>query len=273
MQTLSRTVRPTAVAGVFYPDAPAVLAHTIDALLADARAARRGVPRGHIKALIVPHAGLVYSGAVAASAYALLSANTTAVRRVVLLGPAHRVYLREIALPSADAFATPLGEVDVDRDAVSAIASMPTVARDRDAHAHEHALEVQLPFLQRILARFTVVPLVVGDVAPDAVAAVLDRLWGDDETLLVFSTDLSHHLPYERAHTIDASTVDAMCAGRTLSSEQACGARVLNGVSALRKLRALEPHVLDLRNSGDTAGSRADVVGYLAVAFTEGGRA
>ena len=224
-------------------------------------------------AVLVGAEWLGRSGARAAVDDALLDARAPAVRRVVLLGPAHRVYLRSIALPSADAFATPLGEVDVDSAAVSAIATMPAVTRDRDAHAHEHALEVQLPFLQRILSRFSVVPLVVGDVAPDAVAAVLERLWGDDETLLVFSTALSHHLPYERAHAFDASTVEAMCAGRTLSPEQACGARVLNGVSALRKLRDLEPHVLDLRNSGDTAGSRADVVGYLAVAFTDGGRA
>jgi AmmeMemoRadiSam system protein B len=273
MNALSRTVRPTAVAGVFYPDAPAVLAHTIDALLADARAARRRALRDNLKALLVPHAGLVYSGAVAASAYALLADRAPAVRRVVLLGPAHRVYLRAIALPSADVFATPLGEVEIDPEGVSAIASMPEVTRDRDAHAHEHALEVQLPFLQRALGRFSLVPLVVGDVPPDAVAAVLDRLWGDEHTLFVFSTDLSHHLPWERAHAVDASTVDALCAGRSLSPEQACGARVLNGVSALRRLRSLEPHVLDLRNSGDTAGSRADVVGYLAVAFTDGGRA
>lgn len=264
------SARPAAVAGLFYPDAPKLLAAAVDELLNGARVQPRSFEKTPVKVLVVPHAGYVYSGPVAASGYAVLAPQAQRVRRVVLLGPAHRAYVRGLALPGVSALESPLGQVAIDADAVRALESMPNVTVDRRAHAKEHSLEVHLPFLQRVLGAFTVVPLVVGDATPEEVAAVIERVWGGDETLIVVSSDLSHYQPYETAQALDAATVAALVAGRPVSNDQACGARVLNGLSALRATHALTPHVLDLRNSGDTAGTRGEVVGYLALAFCEG---
>jgi AmmeMemoRadiSam system protein B len=261
--------RPPSVAGLFYPDAPKALAAEVDAMLAAARLGLRAGARAP-KVLVLPHAGYAYSGPIAAAGYALLASSAQHVRRVVLLGPAHRAYVRGLALPTALTFSTPLGPIPVDPDAAQALAGLTQVVVDARAHAREHSLEVHLPFLQRALGSFSLVPLVVGDATPNEVAAVLDRLWGGDETLIVLSSDLSHYQPYEVACEVDGRTCDAISAGRLVHAEQACGARVLNGLAALRTRRTLVPRVLDLRNSGDTAGERDEVVGYLAMAFDEG---
>jgi hypothetical protein len=262
-----QSVRPAAVAGMFYPGNPADLARDVEAMLADAGAqARRLRP----KALVAPHAGYIYSGPVAASAYALLKPIARRIRRVILLGPTHRVAVRGLALPGVHAFSTPLGTVEIDEAAVQQIAGLPQVIVSPEAHALEHSLEVHLPFLQTLLPEFKLLPLAVGMASADEVAEVLESLWGGDETLIVISSDLSHFLPYEAAQQVDRETMQAILDMRhPVSHEQACGGTPINGLMLAARRHHLTPHLLDLRNSGDTAGSRDRVVGYGAFAFAE----
>jgi MEMO1 family protein len=268
-------VRPAAVAGMFYASAPGALAADVRAYLAEAAerpavASRKAPPATPPKALIVPHAGYVYSGPIAASAYALLAPVRETIRRVVLFGPAHRVAVRGLALPSASAFATPLGAVRVDREAAAVAAGLPQVCESDAVHASEHSLEVQLPFLQTVLADFGIVPFAVGDAAPSEVRDVIDALWGGAETLIVISSDLSHYHRYADAVMVDRTTADTVLAlSARLDHEQACGATPINGLLLAASRRGLHPRLLDLRNSGDTAGDRSRVVGYAAFAFAE----
>ncbi|HWA13726.1 MAG TPA: AmmeMemoRadiSam system protein B [Burkholderiales bacterium] len=257
-------IRPPAVAGAFYPADPRALQSQVAGMLDAAAAGAAARP----KALIAPHAGYVYSGPTAARAYAPLLRFPGQIRRVVLLGPAHRVRLEGLALPSVQAFVTPLGSVPLDGAAMEAIRGLPQVCVSDLAHAQEHSLEVHLPFLQTVLGSFDLVPLVVGSASPSQVAEVLDRLWGGDETLVVVSSDLSHYLGYEQARALDAGTARRILALDTgIDHEMACGATPVNGLLALARRRGLEPHLLDQCNSGDTAGDRNRVVGYAAFAF------
>jgi AmmeMemoRadiSam system protein B len=265
-------VRPAAVAGLFYPDAPAALRSVVHAALARA-GARHSESAGHPKAVIAPHAGYVYSGAIAASAYARLAAGADAIRRVVLLGPTHRVGIRGLAVPTAGAFATPLGTVAVDREAAAAALALSQVCESDAAHALEHSLEVQLPFLQAMLGQFAIVPFAVGAASAREVAEVVELLWGGPETLIVVSSDLSHYHRYVDARVIDRTTADTVLAlSATLDHEQACGATPINGLLLAARERGLQAQLLDLRNSGDTAGDKARVVGYAAFAFDGAGR-
>lgn len=262
-----QSIRPAAVAGMFYPGDPDDLAQDVGTMLAEA--ATRA-PQFQPKALIAPHAGYIYSGPVAASAYALLKPIAQRIRRVVLLGPTHRVAVRGLALPGASAFSTPLGTVAIDEAAVRQIADLPQVTVSSQAHALEHSLEVHLPFLQTVLREFKLLPLAVGMASPEEVAEVLETLWGGDETLIVISSDLSHFLPYDLARKVDGETAQAILHLRQpVSHEQACGGTPVNGLMLAAHRHHLTPHLLDLRNSGDTAGSRDRVVGYGAFAFTE----
>ncbi len=260
--------RQPAVAGMFYPAGPDILRHDIARMLREAK-----LPTGPVltpKALLVPHAGYVYSGPIAAAAYALLAPLRGQIRRVVLLGPAHRVALRGLALPTATAFATPLGNVPIDAAAAQIALRLPQVQLSDLAHAQEHSLEVQLPFLQSVLDDFTLLPLVVGQATAQEVAAVIDALWGGAETLIAISSDLSHYQPYANAQVLDAATAAKVLALQPLTShEDACGATPLNGLLDVARRRHLHASLLDLRNSGDTAGDRSRVVGYAAFAFTE----
>jgi len=264
-------IRPPAVAGSFYPAEPTLLEHDIEQFLTEAQ--KRIPPKQPmtaLKALIVPHAGYLYSGPIAASAYVQLQPVASRIRRVVLLGPTHRVAVRGLALPSATAFATPLGTVALDDHALEALSGFPQIVMSEAAHAREHSLEVQLPFLQSVLHDFTLVPLAVGDASAGEVADILEALWGRAETLIVVSSDLSHYLPYEVARRIDRHTADAILALRLLDShQQACGATPVNGLLLAAERHRMTPHLLDLRNSGDTAGPHDGVVGYAAFAFTE----
>jgi AmmeMemoRadiSam system protein B/AmmeMemoRadiSam system protein A len=260
-------IRPAAVAGTFYPGELGMLARDLEALLGAARArtpSEAPVP----KAIIAPHAGYIYSGAIAASAYARVALAAGRIRRVILLGPAHRVPVIGLASPGVAAFETPLGAVPVDEVALAALSGLNQVAPSRDAHALEHSLEVHLPFLQTVLGKFSVVPLVVGRAGPEEVAQVLERLWGGEETLLVVSSDLSHYLDYARAQAKDRETARAILNREpTLDPYQACGAAPVNGLLLAASRRGLVPELLDLRNSGDTAGDRSRVVGYASFAF------
>jgi hypothetical protein len=266
----TQPTRRAAVAGLFYPGTPSELGRAVDDALAGA--AGRGAAGDVPKALIVPHAGYVYSGPVAAEAYARLEPARGVIERVVILGPCHRVPVRGLALPAAAAFETPLGTLRVDADAVRAIADLPQVVASAAAHAEEHAIEVQLPFLQRTLGDVAIVPLVVGAASADEVADVLERLWGGAETLIVISSDLSHYHRYEDAQAIDAATVRAILAlAPELDHEQACGATPIAGLLEVARRRGLSPQLVDLRNSGDTAGDKRRVVGYASLAFFEDG--
>ena len=262
-------IRPPAVAGAFYPGQAAVLRHDVLALLAAAQA--DSVPSAKLpKALIVPHAGYVYSGATAARAYARLAGGRQRYRRVVLLGPVHRVPVRGLALPGVDAFATPLGAVALDMAAVAAISMLAQVVVSRAAHAQEHALEVQLPFLQVLLDDFTLLPLAVGDASPAEVAQVLEQLWGGPETLIVISSDLSHFHPYRDAQEMDQATMQRILSLQgPLTHAQACGGTPINGLLLQAQRHRLQPELLHLCNSGDSAGDKERVVGYAAVAFME----
>jgi AmmeMemoRadiSam system protein B/AmmeMemoRadiSam system protein A len=222
------------------------------------------------KALIAPHAGYMYSGSIAATVYARLTPARGRIKRVVLLGPAHRVAVDGLALPGTIGFVSPLGVVPIDREAVRSITSLSQVSESRAAHAREHSLEVHLPFLQTVLGSFAIVPLVVGRASAEQVADVLDRLWGGDETVIVISSDLSHYLTYDKAQVADRETVDTILQCRPLlNHDQACGATPVNGLLVVARRRSLKPELLDLRNSGDTAGDRSRVVGYASIAFFE----
>lgn len=259
------TVRTPAVAGMFYPGDAAELAHEVQHYLS---AARRFdfIP----KALIVPHAGYVYSGPIAATAYRTLSPLATRIHRVILLGPTHRVAVRGLALPGVDAFDTPLGRVMLDTETAKAISKLRQVSINEEAHALEHSLEVQLPFLQSVLKDFTLLPLAVGMATADEVAEVLEAVWGGDETLIVISSDLSHYLPYAIAQRVDKVTAQSILElQQPIAHGQACGGTPVSGLILTAQHRHLIPHLLDLRNSGDTAGSHDAVVGYAAFAFTE----
>lgn len=262
------STRNPAVAGMFYPGDRVELARSIAQMLGTAAtvAPERPVP----KAIIAPHAGYIYSGPIAASVYALLAPARQTIRRVVLLGPTHRVPVRGLALPGVAAFATPLGVVAIDSEAVAALSALPQVGTSAQAHAPEHSLEVHVPFLQTVLERFTLVPLAVGRADAPAVAEVIDTLWGGPETLIVVSSDLSHYLPYADAQALDRATAQAIL-GLTadISHEQACGATPVMGLTYTARKRGLKPELIDLRNSGDTAGDKQRVVGYGAFAFYE----
>ena len=258
------STRPAAVAGYFYEADSKRLQDHVDQLLAAAPADPGRLPEG----LIVPHAGYVYSGSTAASGYRCLTLDPGQVRRVLLLGPAHRVYVAGMAIPSVDRFATPLGEIELDRTGLEQIRRLPGVEVSDAAHQDEHSLEVQLPFLQTVLDAFTLVPVVVGGADAAAVAAVIDALGEDPATLVVISSDLSHFHEYEEARRIDAHTCERILARATsLRGEEACGARAINGLMASKFGRAHEIRLLRACNSGDTAGTRDRVVGYASFAL------
>ncbi len=259
-----KQIREAAVAGLFYPDDPGALRRQIEGLMAGVSASGR-----EIKALIAPHAGYIYSGPIAARAYAEMAPLRHRIRRVVLLGPAHRVAFRGLAATAATGFATPLGTVPVDRAAIDAVLALPQVQMLDQAHAQEHSLEVQLPFLQTLLDTFAVVPLVVGEARAEEVAEVLETLWGGDETLIVISSDLSHYLDYDAARALDSATAHAIetLEPGAIGYEQACGRNPVSGLLLAARRHHLTGDILDLRNSGDTAGDRGRVVGYGAFAF------
>ena len=254
--------RHPAVAGLFYPADPRALRETVADFLAAAPVVATSAP----KAIIVPHAGYIYSGPVAATAYACLGPVRGRVTRVVLLGPSHRVGFDGLALTSADSYMTPLGRVLIDAEAAAKLADLPQVRVLDAAHAQEHSLEVHLPFLQEVLGEFSLVPLVVGEAAPAEVGEVLERLWGGPETLIVISSDLSHYHDYATAQQLDRATSRAIEALRyeDIGYEDACGRNPVNGLLYVARQRGLHVRTVDLRNSGDTAGARDRVVGYGA---------
>lgn len=267
--------RAPAVAGTFYPAGAHELRRVVDAALAEASVRRRSGVEDHPgrrpKAIIAPHAGYVYSGPVAATAYDRLVGLDPPVRRVVLLGPAHRVALFGIAAPTVSEFVTPLGSVPIDQSLRQVAASHASVTLDDRPHADEHALEVQLPFLQRALGSdWSLLPLVVGEVGPTDVADVIDLCWDGPETVIVASSDLSHYLDQDSAQATDRRTAELIVERRVSAvvPERACGARAVAGLLESARRHDLGVDLLDLRTSGDTAGPRDRVVGYGAFALS-----
>jgi AmmeMemoRadiSam system protein B len=259
-------IRPPAVAGLFYPAEPERLHTEVRHYLADATPGQVGKP----KALIAPHAGYVYSGPVAGNAYAQLTGHGDEIHRAVILAPAHRMVFHGLARSSADYFRTPLGDIQVDQEAIALISDLPQVHLMDAAFDNEHSIEVQLPFLQETLNDFRIIPLLVSDARPDEVEQVLERLWGGDETLIVISSDLSHYLDYDSAREMDREATAAIAAMEpaALNHHHACGRTPISGLLLAARRHQLQPTVLDLRNSGDTAGPRNQVVGYGAYAFS-----
>ncbi|MFC1589602.1 AmmeMemoRadiSam system protein B [Pseudomonadota bacterium] len=260
------SIRPAAVADMFYTGNPAQLRAEVDGMLAEA-----SVTTATPKAIIVPHAGYIYSGPIAASAYAQLIPAKDKIRRVILLGPCHRVALSGLATSSADYFETPLGSITIERELSDQLLQFPQVQEFDQTHAQEHSLEVQLPFLQEVLNDFTLLPLVVGDASSNDVHEVLEAVWGGDETLIVISSDLSHYHDYNTAQQMDSATCKAIenLDGEHIHYDQACGRNPVLGLLLSARKHHLKVTTLDLRNSGDTAGSKDQVVGYGAWAFTQ----
>jgi len=254
------------VAGAFYPADAGRLAAEVREYL-DGGSPDEGPPP---EAVIAPHAGYPYSGPIAGSAFRAVEPIASRVRRVVLLGPSHFVPFAGLALPAWEAFATPLGTIAVAEEAREALDGLDSVVVSDRPHAREHSLEVELPFLQILLGGFELVPLAVGDAEPETVATVLERLWDGEETLIVVSSDLSHYLDYETARRRDATTSEAIVAldERRIAHDDACGRNPIRGLLVVARQRGLAARLLDLRNSGDTAGPRDGVVGYGAYAFS-----
>ena len=258
-------VRLPAVAGTFYPADDVELSSSVDAMLR-LNASFEPCP----KVIIAPHAGHVYSGTIAAGAYGRLRNADIPITRVVLLGPSHRVGFKGVAATSCTAYKTPLGEIPIDSAAVQTILQLPGTGFLDEAHTHEHSLEVHLPFLQRVLPSFSLVPLVVGDATVEEVAGVINTLWGGPETLVVISSDLSHFHPYAEAQEIDARTSAKILALESnLVGEEACGCRPINGLLHALKNKGLKVELLEVKNSGDTAGDKDRVVGYGAYVVME----
>lgn len=257
-------IRSPAVAGLFYPDDRHDLLEMVRGFLSGPALA---VPAP--KALIAPHAGFLYSGPVAGTAFAQLQTVRDSITRVVLAGPSHRLAFPGIALSNARAFQTPLGPVPVDAEALECVLDQPEVTVFEPAHVQEHSLETHLPFLQVALKSFSIIPLVVGDATSDGVANVFERLWGGPETLICISSDLSHYHPYEQARRMDAATSHAIehLHEAAVDAQHACGWLPVRGLILAAKKHGLTARALDVRNSGDTAGSRDQVVGYGAYAF------
>jgi AmmeMemoRadiSam system protein B len=256
--------RPPAVAGSFYPDAAETLTRTVTTFLAGADVEARPASLG----VIAPHAGYMYSGAVAAKAFASLESSTDRFRRAIVLGPAHFVPFKGIAAPSHRAFATPFGDMPVDTEAVRSLADEALIVMDDEPHAPEHALEVELPFVQALFGAIPIIPLLFGFTSAEAIAAVITRLWTED-TLLIVSSDLSHYEDYEVASLHDAQTAEAIETfdAAVIGPADACGHLAVRAALIAAKRRGLKIERLDLRNSGDTAGDKRSVVGYGAWAF------
>jgi len=262
----TKAIREPAVAGMFYPADATELRRDVTNYIEHGKTPQ---PLPTLKALIAPHAGYIYSGPIAGSAYACLSSLRSTITRVVIFGPSHRVGFRGIAASNAEAFQTPLGDVPVDTEACEATNRFPFVFHHDLAHRDEHGLEVQLPFLQVMLNSFTIAPFVVGDATGNEVAEVIEALWGGPETLVVISSDLSHYLTYNEAVALDKQTSESIeqLAPDEISANQACGRLPIKGLLLNAKKHHLHPQTIDLRNSGDTAGDKRQVVGYGAYVF------
>ncbi|HBC56438.1 MAG TPA: AmmeMemoRadiSam system protein B [Gammaproteobacteria bacterium] len=257
-----KSFRAPAVAGTFYPAHPQELKQMVDGFLDEVAIHTHSSP----KALIVPHAGYIYSGPIAATAYAQLASMRDKINRVIVLGPAHRVAFHGLAVPSVASFNMAFGQIPVDQSTIEKLVQLPQVSVMDEAHQLEHSLEVQLPFLDTVLDHFTLVPIVVGEASAQQVAEVIESCWGGEETLIVVSSDLSHYEQYETAKKIDRETCQQIEAleWQALTYSSACGCQAICGLLLIAQRLNLSIKLIDLRSSGDTAGDHHRVVGYGA---------
>lgn len=272
MNTAASMTRPPAVAGLFYPADGLELQSTVDDLLEQAAVDAPETLPTTIRAIIAPHAGYIYSGAIAAAAYRQLSDIQQQVKRVAVIGPSHRIALNGLAVPDTDYFSTPLGRIPLDKDTIAQILHHPQVCQSNLAHGQEHSLEVQLPFLQRLLGDFLLIPIVVGETSGETVADVINELLsGSEDLLIVISSDLSHYHDYATAQSLDNRTSAAIeiLQGDRIGYNDACGCNPIKGLLRVARQRGWHAHTIDLRNSGDTAGDKSRVVGYGAYIFDE----
>lgn len=262
---MNSSIRIPAVAGVFYPAQTEELRAMVQQFLQTAKITEEVVP----KAVIAPHAGYIYSGSVAATIYAKIQAARNYIKKVVLLGPSHRVPLKGLAVPSSHYFATPLGKIALDTVGIESLLTLPQVTISEQAHLQEHSLEVQLPFLQEVLADFVLLPLVVGHATSIEVSEVLEKLWGNDETLIVVSSDLSHYYNAQTAQRLDQLTSQAIenLRPEQIAYEQACGRNAINGLLVSARRHKMRARTIHLCHSGDTTGHKDRVVGYGAYVF------
>ena len=263
---MSQSIRHAAVAGMFYPSEPSELNAIVHALFQSAETESSIDTSRCPKAIIAPHAGYIYSGPTAAMAYQCLQNCRDQYHRVVLLGPSHRVAFNGMALSSADQYETPLGTIPLDTETIRALEDVDFVAINNQAHQDEHSLEVHLPFLQSTLNEFSLVPIVVGDIDPAKVAKILERFENDPHTLIVISTDLSHFREYNIAKQRDQDTSNAILNYdyNAIGYHDACGRNPVNGALYWAQQHHHPIKLIDLRNSGDTAGDKDRVVGYAA---------
>lgn len=264
-------IRPAAVAGYFYPGSKEDLDVMVEGMYYTAAQKAKNAPaQASPKALVVPHAGYVYSGVVAAQGYRLLEADSKQIKRVILIGPCHRGGFSGVALHSASHFETPLGLVAVDTAEVERVCKKFSIMPLNEAHALEHSLEVQLPFLQKLLIDFSIVPILVGDVSSNYVAEIIEECWDDKSTVFVISSDLSHYLPYDEAVEKDLETTKAILEYNVhqFGYNSACGGPALTGFLLAANKHHLQSHLVACCNSGDTAGDKSQVVGYGAYSFS-----
>lgn len=269
-ETLPGSVRPPAAAGLYYPMDEAQLHSALRQLLHDDPSA---TPPRRPKALVVPHSAYAFSGGVAASAYRSLRSTSHSIRHVVLAGPTHRMQIRGLAMPSCAYFSTPCGAVAINEEGRQRLRELGLAGIADAPHAMEHSLEVQLPFLQEMLDEFDLLPIAVGSAPPDQVARALEAVWGGAETLVVVSSDLSHHHTRAEAEKLDEATAGSIIARRgDLSDAQACGAQSINGLLEVARRKGLEARLLDRCTSGDAAGDSSRVVGYGSFGLYETAR-
>jgi MEMO1 family protein len=262
---INQSTRPAAVAGAFYSNDATILKQDIADLLGRVEDVESEIP----KAVIAPHAGYIYSGKVAANVYAQFKTVQSSIKKIILLGPSHRVAFHGMAIPSVDYFATPLGKIKLDASLLATLKHFPHVIVSDQAHAEEHSLEVQLPFMQTVFDEFELLPIVVGQIDPEAVADLLNNVWGEDDTLIVVSSDLSHFLSYDQAVSQDQKTTEMIRQFQyhTIKGEDACGCHPMNGLLCLAQQKDLKVRLLAQNNSGDTAGDKRRVVGYGGYGF------
>lgn len=262
---LMHKIKKPAVAGAFYPDEPDILNNMVEHLF-DAITWAGSSP----KAIIAPHAGYIYSGIAAACAYQCLEMMPY-IKNIILVGPSHYIAFNGVAYSDYDTFITPLGELFVNTNLIQQIAKLPATQHFNDAFSREHCLEVQFPFLQKKLNEFTIVPLLVSGANKQTVASVLEALWGDKETLVIISSDLSHYHDYLTAQQLDSETSQAIVNldADNIKEDSACGRIAIRGLLHLAKQKKMQAKKILQINSGDTAGDKQRVVGYGAYHFFE----
>jgi hypothetical protein len=266
-QIMDIQIRKPCVAGLFYPDDPERLDFTLNQLF---ESVPENLKTGYSPhAIIVPHAGYIYSGEIAASAYSSILKRVQDIKRVVILGPSHQLALNGAACPSATHFDTPLGRIPLDVEEIARLQAQGLIEINDAAHVREHSIEVQLPFLQHILSDFKIIPIVVGLEQAMPIAALLEPFWRAKDALIVVSSDLSHYLDYYDARKMDSDTSSAIeaCRWQDISPTQACGCYPMRGLLQLAQEENSSVSCIDLRNSGDTAGDKSRVVGYGAYVF------